>query len=442
MARNPNQLTEQQIAVLAWIAEGSPPGRYDEGYTHRITARALESRGLTSITGRGSTWSAKITENGRAWLAGPHPQPPAELSEADALLQSVIDAGGALPVDWSPHDEPQRRLIKQSMKSSLRPHGKKLELRAVGSWSDRTWEVALVEHPDDLVDEQPVPVPKQVRAYHPAVKAFLADKEWSFVTPDHMTRAGHILQAIATEAERRGLVVSKSKAGEREGGDHVNTHLAIQDSDARYSIRILELSKPGAPRLAPRRWNEPKRLSAWRESRTHEFVSTGDLELRLYGPLAAYDGDRFRDRKRASLEEHLPELFRALDIYRLKRAALAKQRVDEEAQRQVRWEGAMETARERFAHAFRVEALDRQATAWRRTQELRAYLAALRLAARDVTEAPPGALEDWMSWIEQQTDRTDPLANPAELAPSIPTPSPSELTPFLHGWSPYGPNHR
>ena len=65
MGRNPSTLNEKQATVLRWIADGCPPGIYEQGYEHRrVVARALERRGLITITGRGPTWAAKVTKRG------------------------------------------------------------------------------------------------------------------------------------------------------------------------------------------------------------------------------------------------------------------------------------------------------------------------------------------------------------------------------------------
>ena len=66
--RSPIQLNAVQVAVLTWIVEGCPDGAYPEdSYAHRITARALRSRGLVEISGHGSSWRAVPTERGRLW---------------------------------------------------------------------------------------------------------------------------------------------------------------------------------------------------------------------------------------------------------------------------------------------------------------------------------------------------------------------------------------
>ncbi|HEY8686326.1 MAG TPA: hypothetical protein VIO57_12030, partial [Chloroflexota bacterium] len=48
----------------------------------------------------------------------------------------------------------------------------------------------FTEHFDDYVEARSVPVPERIAKYHPAVKAFLADKEWQYVTSEHVPRAG------------------------------------------------------------------------------------------------------------------------------------------------------------------------------------------------------------------------------------------------------------
>jgi hypothetical protein len=91
-------LTEQQVSLLRWIAEGCPEGVMD-GMSHRVSAAALRNRGLVTISGRGSTWAAKITDAGRDYLAqldGPNPPVPrqANRSVTQQLVDDVIAAGG------------------------------------------------------------------------------------------------------------------------------------------------------------------------------------------------------------------------------------------------------------------------------------------------------------------------------------------------------------
>jgi hypothetical protein len=103
-------LTEQQVAVLRWIGEGCPRGVM-EGDSHRISAAALRKRGLVTTSGRANTWFAKITEDGRNYLAqvdGPAPLTPRQgnVSVTQQLVDDLIAAGGSLRVPRKNWREP------------------------------------------------------------------------------------------------------------------------------------------------------------------------------------------------------------------------------------------------------------------------------------------------------------------------------------------------
>lgn len=63
-----NLLNEKQLAVLRWFGEGRPKGVYEHGFDHRVTARALDRRGLLSVQGHGRSWRASLTDEGRYYL--------------------------------------------------------------------------------------------------------------------------------------------------------------------------------------------------------------------------------------------------------------------------------------------------------------------------------------------------------------------------------------
>lgn len=67
-ARSMIVLNAAQIAVLEWIKAGSPDEVYPDGdFGHRISARALQSRGLLQVSGHGAQWRAQLTDRGKAW---------------------------------------------------------------------------------------------------------------------------------------------------------------------------------------------------------------------------------------------------------------------------------------------------------------------------------------------------------------------------------------
>jgi hypothetical protein len=100
MDRDPSALNDKRTAVLRWVTDGCPSGVYTQGYEHRVVARALQRRGLITITGRGLTRGAKATKRGldlqaEAARKPSLPQP----SEADELIERVLDASGRLVLE-------------------------------------------------------------------------------------------------------------------------------------------------------------------------------------------------------------------------------------------------------------------------------------------------------------------------------------------------------
>jgi spermidine synthase len=60
-------LNAKQLAVLKWVSGGCADGIY-EGTAHRVVARALHNRGLIVVKGNGSSWVARMTDEGTRYL--------------------------------------------------------------------------------------------------------------------------------------------------------------------------------------------------------------------------------------------------------------------------------------------------------------------------------------------------------------------------------------
>ena len=102
MTHRTDALTEQQREILKWIGDGCPADVMTDAF-HRISAAALRRRGLVTITGRGPTWAARLTEAGREWItrsetADAQPPRQANVSVTQQLVNDVIAAGGSLRV--------------------------------------------------------------------------------------------------------------------------------------------------------------------------------------------------------------------------------------------------------------------------------------------------------------------------------------------------------
>lgn len=291
-----------------------------------------------------------MTKAGRAWLAAPPTSdvfPSAD--EAADLVARVIAADGSLTIEAAQGDELKalERLVRASLHAANRPRGKKLELQTHGYYQPKR-TVRFVRHFDDLVEPRPVPILEHVGKYHPAVKAFLSEKDWQYVSKEHLSRAARILEAVAREAPLRGLQVlgpSDRKAGtKRDAYTPQGGHLWLIADHGDYAVEVREIPATGGAPLAYEDRYGARRRPGWIAARQTEFVSTGRLELVLRGPIAPYDGQRFRDAKTSRVEDKLPALFAALEKYGLEAAARAEDARRAKVERERQWQVARDRA--------------------------------------------------------------------------------------------------
>lgn len=95
--------------------------------------------------------------------------------------------------------------------------------------------------------------------------------------------------------------------------------------------------------------------------------------------------------------------------------AIRQQRLErEEAERRMRTE-QMERLRHEGAQrqeARRIDALLERVEQWRRAANLRAYVEAVRSAARSgLRPSNPARLEEWATWVLAVADRIDPIVS-------------------------------
>jgi hypothetical protein len=367
----------------------------------------------------------------------------------DGLIARVLAAEGRLPIGGDvkakvAHEE----LVRLSHHAASRPRGWRLEVKNAGSWSQPAYEVVLVRHFEDLVEEFPVPVPERVARYHPAVRAYLDDRDRLAVSREHVARAGRILQAIADEAPRRGVAVVSPRSaglppvvdayGRRESAASC---LTLRAPAGTYSVRIQEVSGPSKTPVPQRPWGQRSARAAWLDGRQFEFVSTGILELVVEGPGMGYSGGyRIRDSATMTLDERLPRVFRRIELYRLEAEHQAQERERAAAERRRRWEAAMAAARARYDEQARWEAFEAASRSWDAVARHRGFLKAAREAAASLDGQRRDALAAHHDYAQQRLDQADPLREPEKLLPRVREPKPDDLKPFLDGWSPHGPD--
>lgn len=202
MTHNTSFLNSLQRSVLVWIADGCPPGVV-EGYSHRITAKALEARGLITIDGRRQTWSAAITETGRALLERNVVPPDKSVTEAAAFLQAVLDAGGLVVTEDRCNGPADTLMLEAALQAPNRPFGRKLARNSVGGWVSDTTEWYMAKHFPDFVERRDVPLVSSARSFHPVVAMYRDDRDDQRVSKDHLQRAAHILHLLQLKPNDR-----------------------------------------------------------------------------------------------------------------------------------------------------------------------------------------------------------------------------------------------
>ena len=447
MGRNAGALSEKQVATLEWIRDGCPAVDAETEVSRKISAASLRGRGLATVKGAGSTWKASITARGRAWLDAHPATVAADVGGSDGLIARVLAADGHLAIG---RDEEAaagyEELVRLSRHAPTRPRGWRLEVKNAGSWSEPAYEVVLVRHFDDLVEDLPVPVPERVARYHPAVRAYLDDRDRLAVSREHAARAGRILQAIADEAPRRGLEVVSPRSsgrppvvdtyGRREPG---RSCLTLRAPTGTYTVRIQEVSGPSKTPVPRRPWGQRSTRAAWLDGRQFEFVSTGILELIVEGPGLGYSGGyRIRDSATMTIDERLPRIFRRIELHRLEAEHQEQERERAAAERRLRWDAAMAAARSRYDEQARWEAFEAASRSWETIARHRAFLAAAREAAGALDERRREELLVHLDFAERRLDQADPLADPGQLLPRVREPKPDDLEPYLGGLSPHG----
>jgi hypothetical protein len=461
-------LSDKQIAVLRWIADGCPDGVMPDEF-HRISAAALRNRGLVTTSGRGSSWKAKATAIGREYLRdvnGPNPPAPrqANVSVTQQLVDDVVAGGGILRVprrEWYDRDsiDYERRARLATVHRKV-PDGKRLILSTV----DSELEIRLVDAPADAAPSElvPVVVPEKVPRYHVAARAFRDRSERHEVSRDLVARAARMIHAIAVEAERRGWTAtasseSKNGYGRSSWTGAKNGHLQLNARDHAFWLRLQEegVHTRGPWDAEVHHYRNVSLDSPWYRDRKiprgpYDAEASGRLKIELFcGQYWIYRGrqSRWADRQSWSLEDRLPHLFheieeRILEAERYayeqqiaaEKAAEAARREAEERERQ--WRLLMEQAKRRLVETHRLAHLQAQADAWQETERLRRYCDAVETAHADNPQTT-----EWLAWARGYTARLNPLTEPPTM-PELPDATPEALQEHLpEGWSAHGPEH-
>jgi hypothetical protein len=374
----PIKLNRKQIDLLRWIADGCPDGVMSDG-SHRISAAALRNRGLATTSGRGSSWTARLTPAGADYLANLDPP-------------RVDEPAASKPPAWPvPQD---------------------------------------------------VPVPSKVGRYHVVARDFRDRIERHEVSRARLPRATRLVQAIAVAAERRGWGVRTAGESENEVGlvdwaSAKDGHLQLSVDGHPFWLRLQEegVGTRGAfedeEALHPYDAGGTGRLKLelrWGEWFTRQQTRWVDRANSLLE-------DRLAD-VFGEIQERVADAERVADEKQA-RAAAADAEAEAAAQaREHEWTRLMADARVRYIEEAYAAELLAQVEAFERVARIRAYCDAVVAAHGSGAGLETAA---WISWAREHADRIDPLLKPPHAPPDV-EPAPAALQSYLpEGWNAAGP---
>jgi hypothetical protein len=465
-------LNERQLLALRRIGDGDDLGD-PESMALRHSGRALQGRGLVTISRRGGGWQAAITEDGRFYLEhGQHPDHPdrrrsepvrpsvkspvgaadprrSERSvreDAQDLIDRIVREGGTLTIE-EPDDESRaryRRVVHAAKQYALVPDGMHLKHtgRNSGALIMRLTDDAA---PDDT-DWNRVRLNVRRDTTDPSLVFAALEKDPANlnVTAESVARAVSVIRALAAEARRHGMRVGVNTKT-------VHPRVYLQTGEGRRAIMVHE-EYDTVPHVPTSQELRETRRKPWIPIPKTDSVASGRLRLEI--ARAGYNKhDSWTDTKRTTLEQSLPRIIR--DV-------IAGQAADEEAKREAkrkhdeylaelererleterRWRADLDAARPRASEALRRTLFRKAYDAWTAAEEIRAFCDAIEQSNPADGETDPDNRDRWIAWARAAADEIDPtIGKNALVARAFDIePSPNDLRPYIGDWSPDGPH--
>jgi len=217
------------------------------------------------------------------------------------------------------------------------------------------------------------------------------------VSPQHLSRAVRIMNALLLALEARGHQVGIQDGYKKTFGARING----QPVEFGLEEKFQRIERPADKNRRPDPWGYHR----------YEYASTGTLTLKIteWGT----DGlqKTWSDGKTAKLEACLNDFI--VGLLKVAEAVKAR-RLKQEQEEQIRRKAErrrQEEAQKRQEELVRRQALEQEATNWVKAQQLRAYLAAVkdRLHAKHGEIQSESQAGQWLTWAHQHADRLDPL---------------------------------
>lgn len=296
---------------------------------------------------------------------------------------SAADAEGKIDAAIEAEDNSPPVIVLEALH---RPHGSTVALRE-----------ALRREPDS----------------QSAVHSFVPEAFACRVSKASVSRVLRIADALAKACEARGFMLLSGKKGERIGGQ-----LRVVVDGFSYDISFNERMRQEAYRLTPAELERRKR-GQYVYAPAYSYTPTGELTIKIdqmYGSgLRSVWNDTKRRQVETCLRDVMLSLRRAAAWQAAENAKAEARRLRHEVEEQRRAALRAEIEAERA----RVEQLEKDAAAWRRAQDIRAFVAAratqmaIRAGQPDRTSADDRKddfeARRWLQWASDQADRIDPL---------------------------------
>ncbi|WP_428563648.1 MAG: hypothetical protein ACP59X_00775 [Solidesulfovibrio sp. DCME] len=208
------------------------------------------------------------------------------------------------------------------------------------------------------------------------------------------------MSSVILTLENRKYKVTLDKA---ENG--CDTIASVEDE--KLSFRIEEKTSRTKRILSK---DELKKRFRWGPEYEYIFNPTGELVLKIvnieYVHTRRLWSDTATQRVESQVGSFVSGLIKAAVAVKTRRLDLEKQREEQAVFEQKRYEMLEKIRNEEI----KVAQLERKAALWKKSQDLRQYIAAvMEKAKQDEEFAVKINAESWLAWALQQADRLDPL---------------------------------
>ncbi|WP_176482066.1 hypothetical protein [Streptomyces albidoflavus] len=425
-------LNERQRDVLDWVGQGCPEGVWPDS-THKVSAQALQSRGLIKVTKRRGHWNAQLTDRGRQCLADGDTTTVQKVrtNYTDQLLEELRANNNILikPVESGPHAVNWASRVSAARQSGKIPHTQEIR----GKQTYRGYEIKLVDIPAwRLAELTPVPVPARLTCLHSVVTALQNQAQIMGLTTPVQVRALRIVQAHITAAESQGhtaAFASAQGASPSHRRRSAPPHFTITAHGTTVGFRVLQEQNRSAHIATDKELAEAKKHT-WMRIPRFDYSPSDRLRFILIGG-APHRATEWADLPGRPLEIQLAEI--AQEVTLRGEAAERQSHADQKAREteQQRREVALQKARDAYTHAHRVRHLREQADAWHQGKRLAEFITAVRKHAGSLPTCQEKVeTEAWLAFADAHLQHVIEAATAPRLA-TPPEPSTADLQPYL-----------